>query len=378
METELRKLGLEPQQVPIDPKQLGGHPGFGPMPYDYEGRYNLVATLSADKEIGKSALFNGHLDVVSPEPLDLWDDDPFNPVVRDGWLYGRGAADMKAGVAAMCYAVKAVETAGLGLGAAVTIEGVIEEECSGNGALACVLAGYDADAVLIPEPGPALLLSQVGVAWFKVSVRGAPRHVEDTGSGVNAIDKCYALMSALRELEKDLNRMTHPAFTDHPHPANLNVGIIKGGDWPSTVPAVAEFHCRIGFLPGVTFDELRDRVQAAIREAAAEDEWLAGNPPTVEFYGFRSEGHCLERDLPIFNVLNDCCKTLTGNDAPRADSTATTDCRAFVHFGKGMATCYGPVGENIHAANERVDIASIVHTAKTYALFLSRWCGLVE
>ena len=109
----------------------------------------------ADAEGGRSALFNGHLDVVSPEPRDLWDSDPFTPTLRDGWLYGRGAGDMKSGVAAMTYALHAVERAGFGLRAPVTLEAVIEEECCGNGALACLAAGYDAEAVLIPEPfGP--------------------------------------------------------------------------------------------------------------------------------------------------------------------------------------------------------------------------------
>ena len=90
------------------------------------------------------------------------------------------------------------------------------------------------------------------------------------------------------------------------------------------------------------------------------------------------DGHSVSRDLPAFTVLNDCNKTLSGQDTGEYISTCTTDVRAFHFFGKGQATCFGPVAENIHAANERVDIESVIHVARTYALFLARWCGLAD
>lgn len=377
MEAELHRLGWPAARVPIDLEALSRHPGFAPVPWEAAGRFNLVATRSADSTGGRSALFNGHLDVVSPEPLSRWHADPFTPHEKEGWLYGRGAGDMKSGIAAMTYALRAVEKAGVGLKAPVTIEGVIEEECSGNGALACIAAGYDAEAVLIPEPfGPTLLTAQVGVAWFKVSIRGASQHVLDTQGGVNAIEKCYPIIQALHGLEAENNRQVPPPFNTLSHPANLNIGIIKGGDWPSTVPAAAEFHCRIGFLPGTTFEQIREQVLTYIRQAAEKDAWLSQNPPEVEFYGFRSEGFVLNRDRPAFQTLSACHRDLAGEEAKSHLCTATTDLRTFFHYGQGQATCFGPVAENIHAGNERVHIGSILHTAKVYALFLSRWCGI--
>lgn len=378
MEKELGRLKLDPVQVEISPQKLADHPGFAPVPWDYEGRYNVTATRPADAEGGKSALFNGHLDVVSPEPLDRWNNDPFDPFMKDGWLHGRGSGDMKAGVAAMTYALHAVDKAGMGLRGPVTLEAVIEEECTGNGALACRNAGFDAEAVLIPEPfGPTILTSQVGVTWFKVLLSGVPVHVLEAGSGVNAIEKCYPLFSALRRLEDKLNRTVHPAFINLEHPINLNIGIIKGGDWPSTVPAEAEFHCRIGSFPGVSFESMRKQVTQCIKVAAAEDPWLATNPPKIDFYGFRSEGHTVDANNAVFTTLSDCHKSLTGRGAAEFVSTATTDLRSFVHFGKGDATCFGPVAENIHGDNERVHMESVIHTAKAYALFLARWCGIM-
>jgi acetylornithine deacetylase len=379
-EEELKRLSFNPVSVAIDPTELAKHPGFAPVPWGYEGRKNVVAVREADAEGGHSLLFNGHLDVVSPEPLEFWDQDPFDPVVKNGWLYGRGSGDMKSGVAAMTYAVHAVEKAGFGLRGPVTIETVIEEECCGNGALACLAAGYDAEAVLIPEPfGPTILTNQLGVLWFKVSVRGVPVHVQSATSGTNAIEKSYPIIGALRQLEAELNLSdVPPKYKDLEHPLNLNIGIFKGGDWPSTVPATAEFHGRLSFSPGVSYEQICARIIETVENAAKRDPWLSENPPVIDFYGFRSEGHSLAFDLPAFSTLNACHRALTGEDAREYIATCTTDLRVFTLFGAGQATCYGPVAENIHGANERVNIESVIHVAKAYALFMSRWCGLRE
>ncbi len=379
MEAQLKKLSFEPTRILIDPAKLSQHAGFAPVPWSYDGRYNVAARREASAEGGRSVIFNGHLDVVSPEPVTLWDRNPYEPLEKDGWLYGRGAGDMKSGVAAMTYAVHAVEQAGFGFKAPVTIEAVIEEECGGNGALACVAAGHNAEAVLIPEPfGYTILTGQLGVLWFKVSLSGVPRHVLEATAGVNAIEKCIPLITALRDLEAEMNQEIHPLYRDIGHPINLNVGIIKGGDWPSTVPAAAEFHGRLSFFPDATYDQTCQLIKDTIARATRQDPWLAENKPKVEFYGFRSAGHVVERDQPAFNTLNDCHREMFGQDAEDAVSTATTDVRAYHHYTTAQATCYGPVAENIHAANERVRIESVMNTAKVYALFLARWCGLVD
>jgi len=377
MEQEFERLSLKPVKIPIDTHLLAERPGFAPVPWSYENRYNLVSHCPSAGQGGRSALFNGHLDVVSPEPIDRWDHNPFEPEIKGGWLYGRGSGDMKSGIAAMIYAVEAIKKAGFALNAPVTLETVIEEECSGNGALACLYAGYDAQAVLIPEPfGPTILTHQVGVLWFKIMVQGVPTHVKEASSGVNAIEKCYALISALRELEVEMNREVHPAYQHIGHPLNLNIGVIHGGDWPSTVPAKAEFHGRLSYFPGKTFEEIKQKIIQVIDTASQNDSWLSKNPPLIDFYGFRSEGHSLSRDLPAFKGLNDCHRDLTGKEAEDYVATCTTDLRVFNLFGKGQATCFGPISNNIHGVNECVNLESVIHVAKTYALFLSRWCGL--
>lgn len=382
MEDELIRLGLSPVRVPIDSERLKSHPGYAPVPWQYvpTENYNVVAPRPADRPGGRSCILNGHLDVVSPEPCEAWDTDPFTPTTRDGWLFGRGAGDMKSGVAAMTYALHAVREAGFGLGGEVTVEAVIDEECSGNGALACVDAGYDADAVLIPEPfGPTLLTSEVGVMWFKVVVRGKPSHVLATEVGANAIERCHPLMNALRELERELNEEARPPeYESLAHPLNLNIGIVQGGDWPSTVPAYAEFHCRLSFFPTQDFESMRSRVEACVSKCSREDGWLRENPPEVVFYGFRSNGHTLNPNFEMLAEVGACHKDITGSPAEEYICTCTTDLRAFMDFGRGQGICYGPVAENIHASNERVNLESIIHTARVYALFIGRWCGLME
>jgi acetylornithine deacetylase len=380
MADQLTKLGYPPRSIPLDSSDLKNHPAFAPVLWDLTGRENLAAVRPADGSGGKSALFNGHLDVVSPEPLKFWDRSPFEPVVTDGWMYGRGSGDMKSGVAAMTYAVHAIDRAGLGLKGPVTINAVIEEECSGNGALASVLAGYDGDAVLIPEPfGSTLYTAQVGVLWFKVNIIGVPVHVLSAQAGTNAIEKSYLIIQALRTLEEELNREARPEpYQDLPHPLNLNIGIFEGGDWPSTVPAEASFHGRLSYFPGTPYDQICRRIVDCVADAANKDPWLAANPPSVEFYGFRSDGHMISRDLPALTTLNDCHRELAGEDALEYVSTCTTDLRAFHYFGNGQVTCFGPMAENIHGSNERVNLESVLHTARSYALFLSRWCGLSE
>lgn len=380
MTEELQKLGFSTALVPLEGDALTNHPGYAPVPWSRKDRDNVVGTLSPAASGGQSALFNGHLDVVSAGDPDFWSRDPFMATEVDGWLYGRGAGDMKSGVAAMTYAAHAITRAGFGLCAPLTVAAVIEEECSGNGAIACLAAGYDAEAILIPEPfGPTILTDQLGVLWFKVRLCGKPTHVLQARSGVNAIEKCYPLIVALRKLEEELNSENIPStYIDSRHPINLNIGVIEGGDWPSTVPAETTFHGRLSFFPNMSYGEICTRITDTISNAAENDEWLRLNLPHVEFYGFRSEGHSLPKNLPAFSMLNDCHRSLTHTKAEQYISTCTTDLRAYQFYGKGQPTCFGPVAENIHGTDERVNLESVMHVARTYALFLARWCRITD
>lgn len=377
VERQLNALNLPVQRVEMKHDAMCGHALYAPVEWDHENKYNLVSQLNPGAE-GKTLVLNGHLDVVSADPPDMWTRGPSESWQKDGWLYGRGAGDMQSGVAAMIYAVHAVQHAGFNIKSPLTIQAVVEEECSGNGALACLQQGFGGDFVLIPEPfGPQIYSGQVGVLWFKITVRGKPAHVLDTSAGQNAIEKLQTLIPWLKSLEEELN--THhrqPPYDGFERPFNLNIGTISGGNWPSSVPSHAQMEGRIGFPPGMSANEIMQRVNDCIEQAARTEKAFVSEKPVLRFHGFRSEGHLVDLKDPGIAMLSECHQSLT-HEVPREYlSTCTTDLRAFHFYSRTAGTCYGPVARNIHGIDECVDIESIRHVLKTYALFISRWCKL--
>jgi len=377
VEKNLQDLNLPVTRVPIDIKRIGKHPMFAPVEWDYDKKYNLVSALNPEAS-GKTLVLNGHLDVVSATHFDMWTQAPNIPWEKDGWLYGRGAGDMQSGVAAMIYAVHAIRHAGYRINSPLTIQAVIEEECTGNGALACLDRGYDGDFVLIPEPfGPQIYSGQLGVLWFKLIIRGRPAHVLDTTAGANAIEMLQMLIPYLKSLEEELNEKYRQApYDKFDHPFNLNIGKFKGGNWASSVPAHAEMEGRIGFPPGMTSNHIMQLVNDKVEQAVSECAEFQQYKPILRFHGFRSEGHLIDLQNPGITLLSECHQSLTNREPEQYLSTCTTDLRAFHFYNKTAGTCYGPIAKNIHGIDECVDIESIRHTLKAYALFISRWCEI--
>ncbi|RBW67974.1 ArgE/DapE family deacylase [Bacillus taeanensis] len=372
-------LGLRTETFIPDPKRLSKLPGYSPAEWSYAGRPVVVGTWqSTGPKIGKSLILQGHVDVVSPEPVSLWNYDPWGAVIEGDKMFGRGIQDMKSGIAAMIFALKAVKESGVILGADVLVQTVIEEECTGNGALAALDKGYTADGALIPEPfGLNGLTSQVGVIWMRVKVKGAGAHVERASQAVNAIEKAYHLIGALSEYRKLINkRPKHQDFAHIEHPLNVNIGMIHSGDWPSNVPSLCTFEVRIGFYPGQHPDDIKAEVTEWLFDAAKEDDWLKEVPPEITFYGFHAEGVSLDRDQPLFHTLARAHHAVTEKPLHSISTTATTDIRFYNLYYGIPATCYGPVGANMHGADEWVDLNSVKTVTKTYAVFLLEWCGI--
>ncbi|GHE22072.1 acetylornithine deacetylase [Halomonas urumqiensis] len=365
MEGWYQRLGLAAERVPL----AASAPDVS---QDRDGRDNVVARLNPDAD-GPHLVFNGHLDVVPAEPVGMWTRPPWEPWRAYGWLYGRGAGDMKAGIAAMVTAVVAVQRAGVPITFPLTLQTVIEEECTGNGALACIQQGMGGDFVLIPEPfGATLTSGQVGVLWFRVQLDGVPAHVLDTGAGSNAIEAMTRLLPALKALEAQVNALPREAPYDTlDHPFNLSIGRLDGGNWASSVPSHAVLEGRMGFPPGMPVEEAMRWVQTCI-EGARESLGEGVSNLRIEFHGFRSNGHRVDLHHPGIRLLGDCHQALLDEPITAAPLTCTTDLCAFNVAGVS-GSCYGPVAERIHGVDERVDIASIRHTLKAYALFLCRW-----
>ncbi|WP_051223858.1 ArgE/DapE family deacylase [Conexibacter woesei] len=373
MERAFADCGLEPESIALDAAAIRADPHHSPFSWDVTSKRNVTATWRGTGGEGKSLVLNGHVDVVPPASESLWTSPPFT-ARRDGdWLYGRGAGDMKAGLVAMTGAVRALRAAGVQLAGDVTLQSVVEEECTGNGTLQCLLSGSGdgAHAAVLTEPHhDHFTLAQVGVLWFHVDVRGVPAHAARASSlGYNALDATQAVLRELRVLEAELNaqRGDHAWYADLEHPINLNPGVLSGGDWTSTVPAEATLSCRLALYPGQEPADLQRRVEAAVERADVG--------ATVRYDGFRCEGSEVARDEPVVLALSDAYKMVHGGAAPELRATtATTDARHFVRRGI-PAICFGPWAEDIHGIDERVSMTSMTQVATVLAHFVMDWCG---
>jgi acetylornithine deacetylase len=371
-------LGLEVDRFEVRDADLVGMPGYAPPTGHWQRHDNVVGAHRPREATGRSLIFNGHIDVVPVGAEALWTAPPFEPVVRDGRMYGRGAGDMKAGIAAYVTAFEALRRLGRQPAAPVWTQSVVEEECTGNGALACLKRGYRADAALIPEPfDHSIMHAQVGVMWLTVEVLGRPAHVLDVRRGINAIEAAFALYRGLTTLRDEWNRPghRHAAFADHDHAVNFNLGRIEGGEWASSVPTRCVMQIRCGFHPGMSAADARRAVEARLEQTARTDPQLEGIEYRVGYGGFQSEGCVIAKDLPMMRLLAETHERVMGTPPAWLASTATTDARVFNLYGATPATCYGPEARNIHGIDESVSLESTRQVTRVLALFLARWCG---
>jgi acetylornithine deacetylase len=369
---ELARLGFEVVTVPVPP-DTPARAGAGVAQVSYAGRANVLGRHNPGGS--PSVLLNGHVDVV-PAEAGVWPGDPFVAATSGGWMRGRGAGDMKGGFAMGLLAVAALRRAMPGaLTGELGFLSVIEEECTGNGTLAACHAGVLGDAAVLLEPtGLDLLLGGVGVLWAEIEIDGAGAHAEAADRAVNPVHRVPLILQALAGLEEEINTGTaDPAFCAVARPYNINVGVITAGDWASSVPARARLRVRVGFPRGWTADEAFGRVEAAVARAAAGDAWLAGHPPRLRQTGFRAEGYLLAGDHPLANAVADAHASAHGGPPRRMVLGSTTDARFYLNQFAVPALAYGPVARNIHAADEAVELASIVRGAQTLARFIARF-----
>ncbi len=372
-----QQLSVDRWQIHLD--DIRHLPGYSPTQQDYADAWNVVGSWRPANPAGRSLILNGHIDVVPEGPLEMWHAPPFQPHIKDGWLYGRGAADMKAGLVLNNYALMALRRLGYRPAGDVHLQSVVEEECTGNGALACLQRGYRADAALIPEPSShTLTVAQVGVMWCQVRVTGHPVHVYQAEAGSNAIESAFRLIQALRALEVDWNERKRfdAHFHGHHHPANFNVGKIQGGDWASSVPAWCSFDVRVGVLPSMTLQQARRELEDCVRQAAAADAYLSNSPPAVIWEGFQAEPYVLQNHEQIRAVLDAAHRNVFGEGLKDVASTATADNRMFGLYAGIPALVYGPKSRDIHGFDECVELDSVRRITQSTALFIADWCGL--
>ncbi len=399
------------QRIPVILDNIKNARGFSPVDWNYDdSKFNVVASYqgsseNGDKEDGnKAILFQGHVDVVPATEADGWSHPPFSPVIKEGRMYGRGSGDMKAGVVAMIYAVIALRRMGYLPRGQLTICTVIEEECTGNGALAAnqtslmPFSGNTKTAVIIPEPFHFIVNAQMGVLWFNAKVTGKPCHVLQTSAGSNAIEATFTLFSALKALEERYNEpsKTHPAYKGMKHPVNFNLGKIEGGDWASSVPSSCRFEARVGFYPGITIESVKQDIGSTLH---AEAEKL-GLGLEIAYRGFHADGAILLPDLmdgsnsegkkslqtDFVDQLQKCYQLASADNESKVDAklavkplTCTCDARFYSNLYQDpenvVVTVFGPEADSIHGIDESVSMKSFRDCMVTYALFIQEWCG---
>ena len=172
MEKLYRSLGLKVICLAPDLEKVKHHPAFIDTGMPYEGRKNVIGLLPGESA-SPSLILNGHVDVVSPEPIQAWTHHPWAAEIQGERMYGRGAGDMKAGLLANFFALKGILAAGLRPKGMVMLQSVIDEEAGGGGGtLACLIEGHRADAMICTEPHDLkITIAHVGINYFRVRVR---------------------------------------------------------------------------------------------------------------------------------------------------------------------------------------------------------------
>jgi acetylornithine deacetylase len=375
-----QSLGLEVVYFQPDIEKVKKHPAFINTGMSYENRPNIIGILRGDA-ISPSLILHGHIDVVSPEPISEWTHNPWGAEIEGDRMYGRGAGDMKAGLVSNFFALKAILKAGLKPKGTVMLQSTIDEEAGGaGGALACLMEGYRADAMISSEPHNLnVTISHCGVNYFRVRVLGKTSHAGLGHLGVNAIGKMYLIYDALRELdEKRGKEIRFPLYEKGSgRSCHLNVGTLKAGDWPSTVAGSAEMECRIGYIPGEKMVDIKKLVERTIHDAAQKDSWLRDHPPLVEWFGWQTEPWYQDADHPFVKTLKRAAEDVLGHEVQYVGRAGGNDCR-FTQYFNMIGALTGPKAGNIHGIDEYVEIPTIIQTTEVIAMTVLRWCGQAD
>ena len=372
-----RSLGLGVVSLAPDIEKVKTHPGFIETGMSYDGRANVIGIH--DGVLGsRSLLLNGHIDVVSPEPVQTWKYDPWEAKIEGERMYGRGAGDMKAGLLANFFALKAILQAGLRPKGKVMLLSAIDEEAGGSGGtLASLMAGYTADAMICTEPHNLnLTISHAGINLFRVRVEGKTSHAGLAHLGVNAIGKMFPLYQALVDLDEKRGREIHfPLYEKGSgRSCHLSIGTMKAGDWPSTVAGSAEIEGRVGFIPGEKMADVQRLVERTIQEAARKDPWLKEHLPRVEWFGWQTEPWYQDPDHPFVQTFKGSLESALGREVEIIGRAGGLDSRFAPYFNM-PAACTGPRAGGIHGIDEYVEIPSVVQVAQGIAVTILRWCG---
>jgi acetylornithine deacetylase len=364
-----------------------------------KGRPNLVGTLPGSEDA--SLILCGHIDVV-PAADHEWAADPFSGELRAGRVYGRGALDMKGGVAAAVAAVKAVLEAGIRPKGRIALHAVVDEESGSEGARDMVAKGKLAKAAIITEPSWGTVCpAEGGLDWVRVTIRGRTGHTgwryneiypQTHTAGritpsVNAIDLGVRFLTALREYERDRGRNCyHPLLP--PGISTVNAGNIYAGagigadGLPATLnnPAITPdtFVVDLDFksLPSEPPEQLRAEFESFVRAFSQTDWWLRDNPPEVrwDLHGVHFPPMDTKVDHPLVQSLVSN-RQRVGKSTDIKGLVVVSDAAHYSAAGVSSVV-YGPSGDGLHGPNEFIDVESLIETTKVLSATILDWCGV--
>ncbi|PQP91259.1 M20 family metallopeptidase [Paenibacillus sp. AR247] len=329
-------------------------------------RPNVVARLKGAAE-GPALLYNGHLDVVPAG--EGWSEDPFAAVVRGGELIGRGAADMKSGVAAMLYAAILLHRRGCPFAGELILLFNVDEERENVGMRHFLRSGIHADFAVIGEPtGLGICTAHKGVGRYRIRTAGVAGHAAKVLEPDNAIPKMAALISALEPLRSRLKESADPLLGY----ATLNVTQIKGGTAPNIVPQHCEIEVDRRVIPGETAVQVLGQLKEALNAAAGTSSGAGLSAGTgevtyeVDDYLF-IPASTIPQDHELVQALVEVTGNVIGNPSSIGIFEAT--CEApFLSVDLGIPTViFGPGSlDQAHVKDERVPVPQITDAAEVY------------
>lgn len=374
----LRDLGLDVELAQPDPPSIRADPDW---PGEEMPRSALPVVIGrAGTPGGRRLILSGHLDVVPPGDPATWTVDPWGGAIRDGRLYGRGAVDMKGGVAAILAAVRALGDGGTldALAGELLVVLVPSEEDGGQGTLAAIREGAVGDMAVITEPSNLdVVVAHAGAITFQLTVPGRAAHASQRREGVSALDKLFVLVAALEADETRRNAAeTDPLMTALGLPYPTIVGMVSGGEWASTVLDRVTADGRYGVRLGQTAADAEADLRACIAAACAADDFLRDHPAQVAITGGRFGSARVPSDHDLATGLAATVEAVTGREPALLGEPYGADMQMFVNVGKTPCVIFGPGDVKVaHSADEYVPIEEVVTCAQVLAAWVSREIG---
>lgn len=377
----MRTIGLDVDCFDIDPVALADHEAFNRSPRDYAGRPCVVGRRKGAGG-GRSLLLNAHIDTVPVDAAEAWTFPPYGGVIENGRLYGRGACDDKAGVVECLLVAHACREAGVELAGDLVVASVIEDESTGNGSLASVHRGHTGDAVVIvdgtwPE---RFIVSHLGHVTFQIRLDGVAGHV--TSPGPNPIAAIGPVASALQAFVSARNSAHVQPWGGHARPYFINLGMVRGGVWPGSVPAACLLEGQFGFPLPETCGGAKEALRAAIAELSGQATWPLSAPALITFAGLETPAEVGDPHNPVAKLLGEIVEHRHGAVLQESVILGHCDLRHYTgaHTLATSAAClYGPGGgRNVHGADEYFELAHLPLVAGNLACLALQWCGVAR